>query len=199
MRSSGSSSKSREQAQAKGKTLLAATAAATTAARQWAWNAAASRKTGDAMLRPRGSHGEFASVPQGPMGRGQPLPPPGTPLPKPPKSSLWGGSGFAVGSVSRKPVLPERKSGAPAELRMSEQSERSAGSSPETLPRSSGEDEFGPWKENFENEESDRSCGLLNCENLELPLPPRFPPSYSVLTLLVTNPLEAGLSCRSTY
>ncbi|GAB7345944.1 hypothetical protein MBLNU457_4172t1 [Dothideomycetes sp. NU457] len=40
-----------------------------------------------------------------PMGRGQPLPPPGTPLPGPQKS-LWAASGLGLGSTKRKPVAP---------------------------------------------------------------------------------------------
>jgi len=40
-----------------------------------------------------------------PMGRGQPLPPPGTPLPGPQKS-LWAASGLGLGSTKRKPVVP---------------------------------------------------------------------------------------------
>ena len=40
-----------------------------------------------------------------PMGRGQPLPPPGMPLPGPTKS-LWASSGLGIGSIKRKPVLP---------------------------------------------------------------------------------------------
>lgn len=38
-----------------------------------------------------------------PMGRGQPLPPAGTPLPGP-KQSLWAGSPLNIGSLKRKPV-----------------------------------------------------------------------------------------------
>ena len=40
-----------------------------------------------------------------PMGRGQPLPPPGMPLPGPTKS-LWASSGLGIGSIKRKPVIP---------------------------------------------------------------------------------------------
>ncbi|KAK6434733.1 hypothetical protein LTR95_009084 [Oleoguttula sp. CCFEE 5521] len=186
MRSSASSSTSREQAQAKGKNLLAATAAATTAARAWAWNAAANRKKGAPIFQPRNSRGEADSLPQEPMGRGQPLPPPGTPLPKPPKGSLWGGSGFAGGSVKRKPVLPARRTGGESEGL----GESSATASSESLAKASGEDEFGPWNENFEDHDGESpvaSEGVEPAHEVELgnedgaeptkrqapPLPPR--------------------------
>lgn len=45
-----------------------------------------------------------SSTPIGPIGRGQPLPPPGTPLPGPQKS-LWSGSSLNLG-LKRKPVPP---------------------------------------------------------------------------------------------
>lgn len=87
------------------KTMLASTAAATAAARQWSWNA----------MNRRGS--PSLPVSNEPLGRGQPLPPPGTPLPGPPKS-LWASSG--LGSlpglgVKRKPLPPQRH-GVPPEL-----------------------------------------------------------------------------------
>ncbi|KAK6435657.1 hypothetical protein LTR95_008151, partial [Oleoguttula sp. CCFEE 5521] len=160
MRSSASSTTSREQAQAKGKNLLAATAAATTAARAWAWNAAANRKKGAPIFQPRNPRGEPDGLPQEPMGRGQPLPPPGTPLPKPPKGSLWGGSGFAGGGVKRKPVLPARRAGGVPEGL----GESSATASSESLARASGEDEFGPWNENFEDHEDDAAMASGDAE-----------------------------------
>nr|OQO32389.1 hypothetical protein B0A51_00449 [Rachicladosporium sp. CCFEE 5018] len=158
MRSSASSTISREQAQAKGKNLLAATAAATTAARAWAWNAAANRKKGAPIFQPRNPRGEPDGLAQEPMGRGQPLPPPGTPLPKPPKGSLWGGSGFVGGSMKRKPVLPARRAGGVPEGL----GESSATASSESLARASGEDEFGPWNENFEDHEGDSANGVAD-------------------------------------
>ena len=83
--------------QPRGKNILAATAAATSAARQWTWNA----------VQNRAKLAQGPSQPSaGPIGRGHPLPPPGTPLPGP-QRSLW--PGLNAGSVKRKPVLPPRR------------------------------------------------------------------------------------------
>ncbi|EME86924.1 uncharacterized protein MYCFIDRAFT_77284 [Pseudocercospora fijiensis CIRAD86] len=71
-----------EQLQTKKANLLAATAAATTAARNWGWNAIQRNKNNRAA-----SQGDLQPEP---MGRGQPLPPPGQPLPGPQKG-IWGG------------------------------------------------------------------------------------------------------------
>ncbi|KAI6829648.1 hypothetical protein KC340_g8424 [Hortaea werneckii] len=124
------------------KTIMAATAAATTAARNWSWNAinsarsrqverqteqgseqAASsqaskeddgRCSSDSSGRPVHHHSK-AQAHQQPMGRGQPLPPPGMPLPGPEKPrTLWStttgslGNFASGGAVKRKPVLPPR-------------------------------------------------------------------------------------------
>ena len=100
-----------QQNQQRKATILAATAAATTAARNWSWNAINNRTKGS----PAG--GGVGPAPaekqqQGPMGRGQPLPPPGVPLPGPQKGLFGAGrlTGFGSGSVRRKPVPPPRKS-----------------------------------------------------------------------------------------
>ena len=130
------------------KNLLAATAAATTAARNWSWNALNNAKNNR-----RSGGGTAASSAVGadakqPMGRGQPLPPPGMPLPGPNKG-LWGGVG-GLGSVKRKPVLPqrpeERREGEKAtpSTSVEEISEREA----EEERHMAASDEFGPWREN---------------------------------------------------
>ncbi|CAK1359164.1 unnamed protein product [Cercospora beticola] len=74
--------------------LLAATVNATTAAKNWGWNAI--QRNRGAIPRP-GEKQDF--VAQQPLGRGMPLPPPGQPLPGPQKG-LWG----SVNSLRRRPV-----------------------------------------------------------------------------------------------
>lgn len=65
---------------------------ATTAAKNWSWG----------MLNRQGDGtGHRVSDKAVPMGRGQPLPPPGTPLPRPEKPA-WSGAAFS--SLRRKPV-----------------------------------------------------------------------------------------------
>ncbi|KAK3656380.1 hypothetical protein LTR56_003082 [Elasticomyces elasticus] len=170
---STSSSTSSRQTPNQRKNLLAATAAATTAARNWGWNAIANRTAG------RGSEPRQQSFrqpgnappPTQPMGRGQPLPPPGTPLPRPEtQKGLFGSLGGGMvgkGSVKRKPVLPPRNSSGhgdggfvPAESKSASvsslevgtrrSSELSAGRSrPSTRDEPDRtEDDFGPWREN---------------------------------------------------
>ncbi|WPH01759.1 putative ph domain-containing protein [Acrodontium crateriforme] len=95
------------------KNIIAATAAATTAARNWSWNTLASKKNqGSQSSTDTQSKQQQPGLTE-PVGRGQPLPPPGVPLPGPQQAqkSLWAGSGLAaVGSLRRKPVpaLPPR-------------------------------------------------------------------------------------------
>ena len=120
--------------QKKAANLLAAATTATTAAKNWSWNAIQNRAAKNAAGRRASDSAHVA--PQEPMGRGQPLPPPGMPLPGPQREgkSLWAGSGFAVpglgsGSVRRKPVLPRRPT--VEEVREEEKGE-----------------EFGAWEEN---------------------------------------------------
>ena len=142
--STASTQSASQRRQEQRKTIMAATAAATTAARNWSWNAinnarsrqverqterepqqAASlqaskeddgRRSSDSSSTSIHHHSK-TQVHQQPMGRGQPLPPPGMPLPGPEKPrTLWstatGGLGnFTGGSaVKRKPVLPPRPS-----------------------------------------------------------------------------------------
>ena len=158
-----SSTQSSQNSQTRGKALFAATAAATSAARQWTLNAVANRKQGSPLFR---APNATKPGPQEPVGRGQPLPPIGQPLPGP-KTSLWGNSAFAGGSVRRKPVLPGRQPTMEQDHGKTEESERSASSTTtlraESTPansvganapdvavaRTSEEDEFGAWNENY--------------------------------------------------
>nr|QEJ80711.1 hypothetical protein [Teratosphaeria gauchensis] len=166
------------------KNILAATAAATNAARNWSWNAIASRTgkgRGDGAGRQPspGANDEAATSAQAsgslqePIGRGQPLPPPGTPLPGPQKT-LWqaaanglGGVGKGVASVRRKPVLPPRRtttqqtsltpgtgglnSKTASQEDVAQKSEDEDRESKSDMPKTSAEDEFGPWNENSGN------------------------------------------------
>jgi hypothetical protein len=160
-----SSATSSQNSQTRGKALFAATAAATSAARQWTLNAVANRNKGVPLFKGQNAQ---KPGPQEPVGRGQPLPPIGQPLPGP-KTSLWGGSAFAGGSVKRKPVLPARRP-------TTEQSSADTKDAEEAVPkednvaksvsdnaslaeRSSADpvedDEFGPWRDNFEQDAKD--------------------------------------------
>lgn len=158
-----SSTQSSQNSQTRGKALFAATAAATSAARQWTLAAVANRKQGAPLFR---SPNATKPGPQEPVGRGQPLPPIGQPLPGP-KTSLWGNSAFASGSVRRKPVLPARQPTMEQDQGKTDESEPSviltpttkAESTPDTsvgasvpdasVTRKSEEDEFGAWNENY--------------------------------------------------
>ncbi|EED13848.1 conserved hypothetical protein [Talaromyces stipitatus ATCC 10500] len=80
-------------------TTIAAIGTATAAAKKWGWNVLNKsdqrRQPGDASFKP--------GTPEHPIGRGRPLPPPGTPLPPPERN------GFMSNSISmprRKPVPP---------------------------------------------------------------------------------------------
>lgn len=161
----GSSAQSSQTSQTRTKALFAATAAATSAARQWTLNAVANKNKGPPLFRPPSSH---KPGPQEPVGRGQPLPPIGQPLPGP-KTSLWGGSAFAGGTVKRKPVLPPRKSVSEQGNKEGEKTEDpknsetaleasdNASMRSETQTKEVEEDEFGPWRENWGEEELDES------------------------------------------
>lgn len=142
--STASAQSASQRRQEQRKTIMAATAAATTAARNWSWNAinnarsrqierqtereqqqAASlqaskeddgRRSSDSSSTSIHHHSK-AQVHQQPMGRGQPLPPPGMPLPGPEKPrTLWSTATGSLGNftggsaVKRKPVLPPRPS-----------------------------------------------------------------------------------------
>lgn len=132
--SSFSSSQSSHQTQSKKANVLAATVAATNAARNWGWNTLQRNKN----VFPRnGAKPEATGVGVGvgsdqPMGRGQPLPPPGVPLPGPQQKTLWG-------NMKRKPVpnLPPRR---PAAGTTTERIKD------ESVARES--EEFEPWQEN---------------------------------------------------
>lgn len=170
-RTDTSSTRSSQNSQPRGKALFAATAAATSAARQWTLNAVANRKQGSPLFRAPNAQ---KPGPQEPVGRGQPLPPIGQPLPGP-KTSLWGNSTFASGSVRRKPVLPARHPTAEQDATKSEASEsvtslnstrkdepgsdaRDAVKMPNAAEaRKSEDDEFGAWNENYgESAEEDK-------------------------------------------
>ncbi|KAI7236645.1 hypothetical protein KC330_g3634 [Hortaea werneckii] len=142
--STASAQSASQRRQEQRKTIMAATAAATTAARNWSWNAinnarsrqverqterelqqAASlqaskeddgRRSSDSSSTSIHHHSK-AQAHQQPMGRGQPLPPPGMPLPGPEKpKTLWSTATGSLGNftggsaVKRKPVLPPRPS-----------------------------------------------------------------------------------------
>lgn len=162
-RTDTASTRSSQNSQPRGKALFAATAAATSAARQWTLNAVANRKQGSPLFRAPNAQ---KPGPQEPVGRGQPLPPIGQPLPGP-KTSLWGNSAFASGSVRRKPVLPARQPTMEQDLGKSEAPEPIASSDfatkAESTPHDNGsasvihaavarkseDDEFGAWNENY--------------------------------------------------
>ncbi|TKA23662.1 hypothetical protein B0A50_06498 [Salinomyces thailandicus] len=184
--SSVASSRSAQQRrQEQRKTVLSATAAATTAARNWSWNAinnVRARQT-ERQAQSAGSTGtpprqqpaqpvEVSGIPiaeayQQPMGRGQPLPPPGVPLPGPekPKTTLWNAAAGSLGSltggstVKRKPVLPPRRPLSsrqePTEASDEGLTQPAAGLPLDPSGVSTGSassplvvDEFGPWREN---------------------------------------------------
>jgi len=171
------------------KALLAATAAATTAARNWGWNALANRKTNTGSgtsVAPssremgqhyselnRGGRGGSGAVKE-PIGRGQPLPPPGVPLPGPAgqQKTLWqaaanglGGVGRGMGMGIRRKPVPSGLSVRTAQLLAGEEPKEKGGDirvgehkvlpeDEEAEQRSLGErvggaeEEFGPWREN---------------------------------------------------
>ena len=157
-----SSANSSQTSQTRSKALFAATAAATSAARQWTLKAVANRNKGAPLF---GGQNAQKAVPQEPVGRGQPLPPIGQPLPGP-KTSLWGGSTFAGGSVKRKPVLPARRptmeqnsadtkdgeGAAPRKDDVAKSTSDSASVAEESSADPVEDDEFGPWRDNFEQD-----------------------------------------------
>lgn len=159
--STASSSTTKSQQQNR-KTILAATAAATTAAKNWSWNAIASRTKSGGQGNVRGNGQQQQGQQTQPMGRGQPLPPPGVPLPGPQKG-LFGS--LTGGSVRRKPVPPPRRSmpafnGEHSESTQGQASADHKGSSSISVSADEvGEDEndgavgtpsdeFGPWRQN---------------------------------------------------
>ncbi|KXT10666.1 hypothetical protein AC579_6344 [Pseudocercospora musae] len=144
-----------EQLQSKKANILAATAAATTAARNWGWNAIQRQKNNRAV-----SQGD---VQQEPMGRGQPLPPPGQPLPGPQKG-IWGG----VSSLRRKPVpvIPARKPTAAREAPSS--SKDGAQVAAEEMQ---DEDEFEPFQENSGIEGPDENTSKSDSASRKTPPP----------------------------
>ncbi|KAK3113086.1 hypothetical protein LTR53_009960 [Teratosphaeriaceae sp. CCFEE 6253] len=201
---SAASSDSSPQAQTQRKNLLAATAAATNAARTWGWNALAAR-TGRAgegkqpAFRAGGSAPSSQTssfAPDQPMGRGQPLPPPGTPLPGPQKGK-FGGIGGVVGGkggMKRKPVLPPRRAGtlgpngglgsgagSASETSLGTGGRRSSevsmrGDTTAETPEQHGdvdevEDDFGPWRENSGKEGlyEGRGWGASDTDELATP------------------------------
>ena len=156
-----STSTTRSNASQQRKNILAATAAATTAARNWSWNAISNRSIrGSPILRSGTTSSTTPQVPQEPVGRGQPLPPPGMPLPGPQQSrggfftGTRAGIGSGSGSVRRKPVPPlpprwrtdvEERGHVTREIeKAGEVGNADAGRDEVGTPAS----EFGPWREN---------------------------------------------------
>jgi hypothetical protein len=78
---------------------------ATAAAKQWGWNVLNRREQTRKQNSIAGS--ERAGTPENPMGRGRPLPPPGTPLPPPERpTSKASTSSTSLSKPKRKPVPP---------------------------------------------------------------------------------------------
>ncbi|KAF2486044.1 hypothetical protein BDY17DRAFT_320874 [Neohortaea acidophila] len=159
--SSQTTNRSQRQQEAvdKGKNILAATAAATTAAKNWGWNALASRTA-------KGGPAATQGPPQEPLGRGRPLPPPGMPLPGPQKN--WLPAVIGKGSVKRKPILPPRRpmgegvQDAHAAVGEASASEVSHDGNEATEASDHGQkvvatpgSEFGPWTENYGTDHED--------------------------------------------
>lgn len=120
------------QSQSKKANVLAATVAATNAARNWGWNTLQRNK--NVFPRPAAKQESTESLADQPMGRGQPLPPPGVPLPGPQQKTLWG-------NMKRKPVpnLPAR---------------RQPGNHVRDDAHARESEEFEPWQENSGNAEA---------------------------------------------
>lgn len=159
--SSQTTNRSQRQQEAvdKGKNILAATAAATTAAKNWGWNALASRTA-------KGGPAATQGPPQEPLGRGRPLPPPGMPLPGPQKN--WLPAVIGKGSVKRKPILPPRRpmgeevQNAHVAVGEASASEVSHDDNEATEASDHGQkvvatpgSEFGPWRENYGTDHED--------------------------------------------
>ncbi|KAI7421934.1 hypothetical protein KC332_g28 [Hortaea werneckii] len=196
--STASTQSAAQRRQEQRKSIMAATAAATTAARNWSWNAISNarsrqverqterepqqavssqaskeddgRRSSDSSSRSIHHHSK-AQAHQHPMGRGQPLPPPGMPLPGPEKPrTLWSTATGSLGNftggsaVKRKPVLPPRPivpteeqnlSGSPDNKQASESASSKAllrnapvqaeDAHVNSRPQSG---DFGPWNEN---------------------------------------------------
>ena len=89
-----------------------ALASATAAAQKWGsslgWGVLKNKKDGSAPDR-TSSTTSTTATPSEPMGRGQPLPPPGQPLPRPPKSNIMSNIPFmATGQKKPASALPKR-------------------------------------------------------------------------------------------
>ncbi|RMZ08670.1 hypothetical protein D0860_04586 [Hortaea werneckii] len=196
--STASTQSAAQRRQEQRKTIMAATAAATTAARNWSWNPISNarsrqverqteresqqavssqdskeddgRRSSDSSSRSIHHHLK-AQAHQHPMGRGQPLPPPGMPLPGPEKPrTLWSTATGSLGNftgasaVKRKPVLPPRPIVPTEEQNLSgspHNKQPSESASSKALPPTASvqaEDahvtsrpqsgDFGPWNEN---------------------------------------------------
>lgn len=144
-----------EPTSTKKSTILSATATAANAARTWGWNTLQKNKdafqqAAAARAAARGSSGTPEGSPSMPYGRGQPLPPPGVPLPGPQKG-LWAGLG---GSMRRRPTGPGGSGAAPAlPPRRPRTAEDTTVPADKTAKIAESEleipeDEFGPWSEN---------------------------------------------------
>ncbi|GIZ37943.1 hypothetical protein CKM354_000137100 [Cercospora kikuchii] len=133
--------------------LLAATVNATTAAKNWGWNAIQRNRGAIPRLEQKQDF-----VTQQPIGRGMPLPPPGQPLPGPQKG-LWG----SVNSLRRRPVPgpdplhaePMRTTDQDALATRPNGDDSSLSSSPSKRSLQATEEEFQPFQENSGERHSD--------------------------------------------
>ena len=148
--SSSTSSRSLQMQQKK-QTIMAATAAATNAARTWGWNTIQKNKSSLGKGLPKREQQE-GFVQSEPIGRGQPLPPPGVPLPGPQKPT-WP----SIGNIRKKsvPALPPRRPRpSDADNIENQRTEHDSSNSDKEQQVSGGtsshsvEDDFGPWREN---------------------------------------------------
>nr|POE90020.1 putative ph domain-containing protein [Quercus suber] len=169
--SSSSLGNSTHGQQQRGKNILAATAAATNAARNWSWNVITKRGsldtgkgvTQNAQSRPKGTSKSPILTGQ-PIGRGQPLPPPGQPLPGPRQIGKSGGGGLwgtNTGSINRKPVTRTPLGG-----------DQTNGQVPKLPPRpkpsSNGSEESGDEQSqeiSLNNSDTNASAGIMPGHN----------------------------------
>ncbi|GAB7359577.1 hypothetical protein MBLNU230_g6764t1 [Neophaeotheca triangularis] len=233
-RSTSNAPASNASSQQRSAKFLASATTAATAARQWGWNAIANRRgspsnpsSSPLPYHPNQHQSQRDFQPEkeerGPMGRGQPLPPPGTPLPGPErsKSTLWSASMGAAGGVlggsgvKRKPVtrpalpprpnaesassLPESGSEAKSE---GEQNSHMRGGKQAAMET---EAEFGPWSENFEDVTPGDTSSATVEEETHSPLarnekatPPPLPKRRTLQPAISTSSFEDASTVDDT-